>query len=174
MPTPINPRDITILCLRYGIPLLQDGQGRAPVMSLEEIGEKVFLSRERVRQILARMEYRLRKATKEKLSLYCEKPIQPDADPYPTEGESDMGHACSLQVSNLDLSIRTEHVLHAARIHWVGEIVQLSEIDLIKLKGLGRKSIKEIKQVLEQLNLHLSMRLEGWEPGSVLVTELVD
>lgn len=67
-------------------------------------------------------------------------------------------------VEELDLSVRAANCLKNANIHYIGELVQKSEDDLLKTKNFGRKSLKEIKERLAELSLTLSMELEGFDP----------
>ena len=49
-------------------------------------------------------------------------------------------------------------------IQYIGELVQKTEADLLKTKNFGRKSLKEIKEILAEMGLQLGMKLEGWIP----------
>jgi DNA-directed RNA polymerase subunit alpha len=67
-------------------------------------------------------------------------------------------------IDDLDLSVRSANCLQNAQINFVGELVQRTEAEMLKTKNFGRKSLKEIKEVLTDLGLDLGMRLEGWDP----------
>ncbi|HNK47259.1 MAG TPA: DNA-directed RNA polymerase subunit alpha C-terminal domain-containing protein, partial [Pseudomonadota bacterium] len=56
--------------------------------------------------------------------------------------------------------------LQNANIRYIGELVQRSEAEMLKTKNFGRKSLKEIKEILAEMNLSLGMKLEGWEAPS--------
>jgi DNA-directed RNA polymerase subunit alpha len=58
-------------------------------------------------------------------------------------------------VDELQLTVRSANCLRAEGINSVGDLVQRSEIELLKTPNLGRKSIVEIKGVLAKLGLHL-------------------
>lgn len=64
------------------------------------------------------------------------------------------------RIESLWLSIRTNDCLVAADIHYVGELAQKTEIDLLRLKNFGRKTLDEVNSKLADLNLSLGMRLE--------------
>ncbi len=62
-------------------------------------------------------------------------------------------------VANLDLSVRAVNCLNGDSIHFVGELVQRSENQMLKCRNFGKKSLTEIKQKLEDMGLHLEMTL---------------
>ncbi len=67
-------------------------------------------------------------------------------------------------VEELDLSVRAQNCLRNAGIKYVGELVQRTEQEMLKTRNFGRKSLKEIKDVLADLDLTLGMRLDGFDP----------
>ncbi len=67
-------------------------------------------------------------------------------------------------IEDLDLSVRSANCLQNAQIRFIGELVQRSEAEMLKTKNFGRKSLKEIKEVLAELDLELGMSLEGFDP----------
>ena len=67
-------------------------------------------------------------------------------------------------IDHLELSVRSNNCLRAAGIERVYELVQKTEEDLLKTKNFGRKSLKEIKELLAEMGLSLGMRLENWPP----------
>jgi DNA-directed RNA polymerase subunit alpha len=50
----------------------------------------------------------------------------------------------------------------SANIQLIGELVQRTEQDMLKTKNFGRKSLKEIKEILSSMSLSLGMKLENW------------
>ena len=64
----------------------------------------------------------------------------------------------------LELSVRSANCLQNANIRYIGELVQRTESEMLKTKNFGRKSLKEIKEILAEMGLSLGMKLEGW-PG---------
>ncbi len=60
-----------------------------------------------------------------------------------------------LKIEDLDLNIRTANCLHNARIVYLHELLKKSDVDLLKLKNFGRKSLNEIKEVLQEYNAKL-------------------
>ncbi len=70
-------------------------------------------------------------------------------------------------VEELELSVRSANCLRNANIHFIGELVQRSEQEMLKTKNFGRKSLKEIKEVLASMGLSLGMKLEGFDPENL-------
>jgi DNA-directed RNA polymerase subunit alpha len=67
-------------------------------------------------------------------------------------------------VEELELSVRAFNCLKNADIRYIGELVQRSEQEMLKTKNFGKKSLNEIKEVLQEMGLSLGMRLEGFSP----------
>ena len=65
-------------------------------------------------------------------------------------------------VDELELSVRSANCLQNANIHYIGDLVQRTEAEMLKTKNFGRKSLKEIKEILAQMGLSLGMQIEGW------------
>lgn len=65
-------------------------------------------------------------------------------------------------VDELELSVRSANCLQNANITLIGELVQRSEQDMLKTKNFGRKSLKEIKEILSTMGLGLGMKLDNW------------
>jgi DNA-directed RNA polymerase subunit alpha len=65
-------------------------------------------------------------------------------------------------VEELELSVRSANCLQNANIHLIGELVQRSEAEMLKTKNFGRKSLKEIKEILAEMGLSLGMRIDNW------------
>jgi DNA-directed RNA polymerase subunit alpha len=67
-------------------------------------------------------------------------------------------------VDELELSVRSANCLTNANISYIGELVQKSEAEMLKTKNFGRKSLKEIKEILAEMGLSLGMKLDNWPP----------
>ncbi len=67
-------------------------------------------------------------------------------------------------VDDLELTVRSANCLKAETIHYIGDLVQRTEVELLKTPNLGKKSLTEIKDVLASRGLSLGMRLENWPP----------
>jgi len=67
-------------------------------------------------------------------------------------------------VDDLELTVRSANCLKAENIHYIGDLIQRTENELLKTPNLGRKSLNEIKEVLLSRELSLGMELENWPP----------
>lgn len=67
-------------------------------------------------------------------------------------------------IDDLELTVRSANCLKAEKIDYVGDLVQRTEMELLKTPNLGKKSLNEIKDVLAQNGLRLGMVLENWPP----------
>ncbi|MEO0324621.1 MAG: DNA-directed RNA polymerase subunit alpha [Myxococcota bacterium] len=65
-------------------------------------------------------------------------------------------------VEELELSVRSANCLQNANIHLIGELVQKTEAEMLKTKNFGRKSLKEIKEILADMGLSLGMKIDNW------------
>jgi len=65
-------------------------------------------------------------------------------------------------VSELELSVRSSNCLKNANITLIGELVQKTEAEMLKTKNFGRKSLNEIKAILEEMELSLGMKLDNF------------
>lgn len=71
-------------------------------------------------------------------------------------------------VDDLELTVRSANCLKAEAVHYIGDLVQRTEVELLKTPNLGKKSLTEIKDVLASRGLSLGMRLENWPPASIV------
>ena len=72
-------------------------------------------------------------------------------------------------VSELELSVRSANCLKNANITLIGELVQKTEADMLKTKNFGRKSLNEIKSILDEMGLYLGMKLDNFPPVEKVV-----
>lgn len=70
-------------------------------------------------------------------------------------------------VDDLELTVRSANCLKAEQIYYIGDLIQKTEVELLKTPNLGKKSLTEIKDVLASRGLALGMRLENWPPLSL-------
>ncbi len=70
-------------------------------------------------------------------------------------------------VDDLELTVRSANCLKAEQIYYIGDLIQRTEVELLKTPNLGKKSLTEIKDVLASRGLSLGMRLENWPPASL-------
>ena len=107
------------------------------------------------------------KILKDQLTIFInfEETYEPLDEPV-SEEQSKLNENLDKSVEELELSVRSANCLQNANIRYIGELVQRSEAEMLKTKNFGRKSLKEIKEILAEMNLSLGMKLEGWEPPS--------
>ncbi|MGN0902182.1 MAG: DNA-directed RNA polymerase subunit alpha [Succinivibrio sp.] len=67
-------------------------------------------------------------------------------------------------VDDLELTVRSANCLKAEAIIYIGDLVQRTEVELLRTPNLGKKSLNEIKDVLAQRGLSLGMRVANWPP----------
>ena len=70
-------------------------------------------------------------------------------------------------VEQFELSVRLSNCLRNDNIRYIGEVVQKSELEMLRTTFFGSKVLKEIKGVLAQLDLHLGMEVPGWPPENL-------
>jgi DNA-directed RNA polymerase subunit alpha len=80
----------------------------------------------------------------------------------PGSDEEPLNENLFRSVDELELSVRSANCLQNANITLIGELVQKSEQDMLKTKNFGRKSLKEIKEILATMGLSLGMKLDNW------------
>jgi DNA-directed RNA polymerase subunit alpha len=71
-------------------------------------------------------------------------------------------------VDELELSVRSANCLQQANIKTIGDLVQRTEAEMLKTKNFGRKSLKEIKEILAEMGLSLGMKLDNWPQKQVV------
>lgn len=79
----------------------------------------------------------------------------PVAIPVVPGGSVDQSHILDMAIEDLGLSVRSLNCLKRASVKTVGDLVALSEDDVMKLKNFGQKSLVEIREKLEQYELSL-------------------
>jgi DNA-directed RNA polymerase subunit alpha len=104
------------------------------------------------------------KILKEQLQIF----INFDEDIEPTVHEDEPEEAVNPSlyrtVDELELSVRSANCLQNANIRHIGELVQKTEAEMLKTKNFGRKSLKEIKEILAEMGLTLGMKLDSFDP----------
>lgn len=84
-------------------------------------------------------------------------PVEPEFDPVLLR-----------PVDDLELTVRSANCLKAENIFYIGDLIQRTEVELLKTPNLGKKSLTEIKDILALKGLSLGMRLENWPPESLV------
>jgi DNA-directed RNA polymerase subunit alpha len=71
------------------------------------------------------------------------------------------------KVEELELSVRSANCLKNDNIVYIGDLVQKTEAEMLRTPNFGRKSLNEIKAVLEGMGLHLGMEIPNWPPENI-------
>ena len=71
------------------------------------------------------------------------------------------------KVEELELSVRSANCLKNDNIIYIGDLVQKSESEMLRTPNFGRKSLNEIKEVLQQMELNLGMSVPDWPPENI-------
>jgi DNA-directed RNA polymerase subunit alpha len=85
--------------------------------------------------------------------------------------EADIDPILLRPVDDLELTVRSANCLKAESIYFIGDLIQRTEVELLKTPNLGKKSLTEIKDVLASRGLSLGMRLENWPPAGLKSNE---
>jgi len=99
---------------------------------------------------------------KDQLSIFVDLESTVEEEPAPQEAEIDP--ILLRPVDDLELTVRSANCLKAENIYYIGDLIQRTEVELLKTPNLGKKSLTEIKDVLATHGLSLGMRLENWPP----------
>lgn len=75
-------------------------------------------------------------------------------------------------IDDLELTVRSVNCLKNEKTYYIGELIQRTENELMKMPNLGKKSLNEIKDVLAARSLSLGMKLEGWPPEGLEVVKM--
>ena len=71
------------------------------------------------------------------------------------------------KVDELELSVRSMNCLKNDNIIYIGDLVQKTEPEMLRTPNFGRKSLNEIKEVLNSLSLFLGMEIPNWPPDNI-------
>ena len=93
--------------------------------------------------------------------------LQGESTDEPEEKEEEIDPSLLRPVDDLELTVRSANCLKAESIYYIGDLIQRTEVELLKTPNLGKKSLTEIKDVLASRGLSLGMRLENWPPASL-------
>lgn len=93
--------------------------------------------------------------------------LEGESQSQPEEKEEAIDPVLLRPVDDLELTVRSANCLKAENIYYIGDLIQRTEVELLKTPNLGKKSLTEIKDVLASRGLSLGMRLENWPPASL-------
>ena len=93
--------------------------------------------------------------------------LESESESESIEEEDEVDPILLRPVDDLELTVRSANCLKAENIYYIGDLVQRTEVELLKTPNLGKKSLTEIKDVLASRGLSLGMRLDNWPPASL-------
>ncbi|MBI3398772.1 MAG: DNA-directed RNA polymerase subunit alpha [Deltaproteobacteria bacterium] len=105
------------------------------------------------------------KILKDQLNIFIpfEEPEEKEAGEEETEGKSiSLNENLFRMVDEMELSVRSANCLKNADIKYIGELVQKTEQEMLKTKNFGRKSLNEIKEMLNNMGLGFGMRIDNF------------
>lgn len=88
----------------------------------------------------------------------CEEEVKKESQ----EEKEKLYEKLNKSVSELELSVRSINCLQNADIKSIGGLVQKTESEMLKTKNFGRKSLNELKEILEEMGLSFGMDVKGW------------
>ncbi|MEM7001885.1 MAG: DNA-directed RNA polymerase subunit alpha [Pseudomonadota bacterium] len=93
--------------------------------------------------------------------------LESESEQVVEEKEDEIDPILIRPVDDLELTVRSANCLKAENIYYIGDLIQRTEVELLKTPNLGKKSLTEIKDVLASRGLSLGMRLENWPPANL-------
>ncbi len=103
---------------------------------------------------------------KDQLDVFVD--LQGQDESQAAAAESQVDPVLLRPVDELELTVRSANCLKAENINYIGDLIQRTELELLRTPNLGKKSLTEIKEVLESHGLALGMRVENWPPASLV------
>lgn len=101
----------------------------------------------------------------EQLSVFVD--LEEKEEVVPEKEEAEIDPILLRPVDDLELTVRSANCLKAENIFYIGDLIQRTEVELLKTPNLGKKSLTEIKDVLASHGLALGMRLDNWPPANL-------
>ena len=92
--------------------------------------------------------------------------VQKEEGSMSSVSDIDLTQIFNKRVSDLELSVRSNNCLSNEDIYYIGQLVQRSEMDIIRTPNFGRKSLDEIKSVLSDIGLSFDMDVGSWKVPS--------
>lgn len=104
---------------------------------------------------------------REQLDLFSDKSDLITSSAESTKAKLDFSPELLKKVEELELSVRSTNCLKNDNIVYIGDLILKSEQDMLRTANFGRKSLGEIKNVLQRMGLHLGMEVKGWPPENI-------
>ncbi len=76
-------------------------------------------------------------------------------------------------VDDLELTVRSANCLKNAKISYIGDLVQKTRADLLRISNFGKKSLTEIEKLLQEQGLELGTKIDNWPPSKIRAVEQI-
>lgn len=96
------------------------------------------------------------------LFIHFEEPIEEEVEEEVDEEVMRVRKLLDKSVEELELSVRSSNCLRAAEIKTIGDLVQKGEPEMLKYRNFGRKSLKEIQDILAEMGLSFGMDISRY------------
>ena len=103
----------------------------------------------------------------EQLSLFVNFDEPAEIQKVPKVVELELNKNLLRTVDELELSVRSMNCLKNDNIIYIGDLVQKTEPEMLRTPNFGRKSLNEIKEVLNGMSLYLGMEIPNWPPENI-------
>ena len=104
----------------------------------------------------------------DQLSLFVNFDEPAEIEKKPQSTELEFNKNLLKKVDELELSVRSMNCLKNDNIIYIGDLVQKSESEMLRTPNFGRKSLNEIKEVLNSMSLFLGMEIPNWPPENII------
>ena len=103
----------------------------------------------------------------EQLSMFINFDEPKEVISKPQVSEPEFNKNLLRKVDELELSVRSMNCLKNDNIIYIGDLVQKTESEMLRTPNFGRKSLNEIKEVLNSMSLYLGMEIPNWPPDNI-------
>ncbi len=97
--------------------------------------------------------------------IHPEELVSPKTEARKEDGGREINKNLFRSVNELELSVRAANCLKNANIKTIADLVQKTEMEMLKTKNFGKKSLNEIKEILAEMGLSLGMKLDSVPAG---------
>ena len=104
----------------------------------------------------------------DQLSLFINFEEPKEVEQKPIISEPEFNKNLLKKVDELELSVRSMNCLKNDNIVYIGDLVQKTEPEMLRTPNFGRKSLNEIKEVLNAMSLFLGMEIPNWPPENIV------
>ncbi len=104
----------------------------------------------------------------DQLSLFINFEEPKEVEQKPIISEPEFNKNLLKKVDELELSVRSMNCLKNDNIVYIGDLVQKTEPEMLRTPNFGRKSLNEIKEVLNSMSLFLGMEIPNWPPENIV------